>query len=345
MTRWSTLVLLVLVPPMMAGCPLAKTRPFDPIARYAVDDNGLPLDPHWAGQGQNGTPVDSRVCAPSGDAQDYPANWSTGEKSCTTRGVTIERGNACGPHVNWFPVAYTGKIKWNGWSNRGGKLEDDEYNVEMLRDDKALYSIDRTDAILCEFDSEETIDHLETPFWKQFHTAVNKSDGDAHNFLDGKQAIMVGLLGLDCAGHVGGSGICGAELHPVYMLAVRIPCLTSVCDPAIDHWAFFVRNRGNQGWCASNEQMFPGRDVGGGRMDYFLMLPRPEAVGGKIQDEGKELRLFGKGRSGDPGENFEAKFIQGKGMLLRFILPDPATVGDSDDFLIEGDISVKWALP
>jgi hypothetical protein len=56
--------------------------------------------------------------------------------------------------------------------------------------------------------------------------------------VDGKYAVLTGLLGLDCA-HA-----CGSELHPVWAFALRVND-----SPNDETWAMFVRNWGDEGFC------------------------------------------------------------------------------------------------
>jgi hypothetical protein len=60
--------------------------------------------------------------------------------------------------------------------------------------------------------------------------------------IDGKYAVMTGLLGLDCAHS------CGSELHPVWVFALRVND-----SPNDETWAMFVRNWGNEGFCGDQE--------------------------------------------------------------------------------------------
>src|SRR5262249_49496200 len=119
---------------------------------------------------------------------------------------------------------------------------DDDYNIRLVRGDRAGYTAANPDHILCEFDSDETIDHFRTPWWERFHRAVDDSNARARQMIDGSFAIVTGLVGLDC------EHTCGNELHPVRALAMNV-------QPSIDDdlWAIFVRNWGNEGFCGTSQ--------------------------------------------------------------------------------------------
>ncbi len=107
-----------------------------------------------------------------------------------------------------------------------------------------------------EFNSDQTINHFHTWFWDQLHQAVDDDSpfhGECnicrkppypktHALVD-KEAIIMGLYGLDCAHE------CGAELHPVYALAIHVKE-----DVSDDTWAIFVRNWGDEGYCSSGQE-------------------------------------------------------------------------------------------
>jgi hypothetical protein len=70
--------------------------------------------------------------------------------------------------------------------------------------------------------------------------------------LDGHQAVVIGMAGLDYE-HGAQS-----ELHPVFLLAVRegqpgTYGYFNTLDPSNDHWAIFARNYGDEGMCSSQE--------------------------------------------------------------------------------------------
>ena len=277
-----------------AGCVTLQPRPLDIVGGSGVDANGLLINPHWGGQTGN-APVEPTVCSPSGSAQDDPANWTTGANACTRYPVKTERGKGCGPHVNWFPIQYSGTIAWENHSAPG---TDDDYNILMSRPDKAMYGTQRPDSLLCEFDSDETVDHFHTAWWQSFHNTVDGGNAGARDMLANKEAIVIGLASFDCAGHEPGQNHCDAELHPVYALAIHV-----TNDPQHDHWAFFLRNRADEGYCASNEQLWTPARFTNKQAEYHLLLPHTGAKGFAFNSQ--DVRLFGKGNSGPDKVFFE----------------------------------------
>lgn len=313
---------------LVAGCKTLPSRPLDIVGGSAVDKNGLLVDPHWAGQA-TGHPVEPTVCSPSGSAQDDAANWQT----CTQYPVKPERGKGCGPHVNWFPIQYTGIIEWE---DKSPPTEDDDYNLLLHRDDQAMYSTANGGGLQAEFDSDETVDHFATAWWVRFKNTVDGGNQGAHDMLYNKRAIAIGLVGLDCAGHEPGKNHCYTELHPVYALAIH-----ANDDPGHDHWAFFIRNRGDEGWCASTEQQWTPSSYTNRKAEYHLVLPAPNAK--TFTTRSGDVRVFGAGVSRPAGSDvYSAKLVPGSGLDITVWLPDPATVSDSDDWAVEGDLDLEF---
>jgi hypothetical protein len=121
--------------------------------------------------------------------------------------------------------------------------------LPMQAANKSLFSVQSPEGILGEFNSDETIDHFRTDWWEEFHHAVDDDASKAQTMIGGKQVIVIGLLGLDCAsGHD-----CNVELHPIYILAIQV----SETVPN-EHWVFFARNEGDEGACSGGISIYPG---------------------------------------------------------------------------------------
>jgi len=230
-----------LIPNLRAGEPFER------------DDNGLFLNPRWGWQ------------TPSRLAPDFNSDQTTQITSHDNALLCILGGVDPG-HINWMAVTATGLVFWDEHST--GAKGDDDYNIKILTRQvpDTIYRAgvtqsnrgtagEPTHMIKGEFDSDETVDYSEfdnIPWWKDFHDAVDRGDGffndggaSARAMIDGHQAVMVGLMGLDL-GHPPPA----SEIHPVHALAIRI---AKKPNPQDDGWAFFVRNWGNEGFCSSNQ--------------------------------------------------------------------------------------------
>jgi len=310
----------------------------DVVSTGGFDDNGFALDPTWASQILQGSVfslANPAACAPSGSAQDDPKNWYSGPNPCTHFHVTTNRGFWCGPHVNWFPVTYQADAV--AWESHSAEDADDDYNIDLLRKDYRLYGADKavTAQVYSEFDADETIDHFQTAWWRLLHSAVDgKSRATPDSLLaSSKGAVAIGLLGLDAA-HGSGS----VELHPIYVLAIHIND-----DPNDDHWAFFARNKADEGYCSSHKEgLYPLTRGGDPSYTYKLLLPRADANSFTVVK--KDVKMFGKGNSTDAGSAFSAGVVFNRGALLRFTLPNPDQQEDSDEWVIEGEIELAWVL-
>ena len=173
-------------------------------------------------------------------------------------------------HVNWAAGTYVGKIKWESHSSPG---TDDDYNFDFYPAGSAALTSVR-DNLEVEFDSDETIDHFNTPWWNTLHHAVDNTSDDAVNnalFTQadgslGRYAIVTGLIGLEMC-HAGDT-----ELHPAWAVAIRV----KEDNPADEVWAMFIRRWGNEGFCSGNQHLIV--DLPGNT--YTFRLPwRPGATG------------------------------------------------------------------
>ncbi|HKC36372.1 MAG TPA: hypothetical protein VKB95_09935, partial [Chitinophagaceae bacterium] len=137
--------------------------------------------------------------------------------------------------------------------------------------------------------------------------------------------IVIGLLGLDCA-HSS-----YAELHPVYAMALHSKSLNTVND---DVWHFFVRNWGDEGFCASSGAI----PMPLNKISFRLYRPWADAVSIISQE-------FESGYENDQTGNAQSQFsitlslLEDTGALLTFTLPPPTARG-----FIDGTFHLKWKL-
>lgn len=222
------------------------------------DLNGIPLNPRWCSQDAAQQPT---LPSQSGSGTGVCGKpWTT---PCTDQAPQIidlpdwydidpydQLAKTCavsgplGKHVNWGLVAYEGTAEWEAWSKpsdisldpRHPDWPDDDYNINVERTDSASYTRQNSQNLHTEFDSDETIDNFDTPWWNRIHDAV-KND-TANSLIDKKEIIEIGELGLDCAHS------CGSEIHPVLGMALHVQE-----DLSDDVWTVFARNSGDEGFC------------------------------------------------------------------------------------------------
>lgn len=211
-------------------------RPMD-LTWTTRDANSFPKDPKWGLQvTQPGSVPDARWCFslsgwfwnplctvqnPSVDTGWGPVDWI-----CRIGSTTPIPG-----HVNWYASNYTGQIYWAGQSTA-----DRDYNINIVPPNKSGLTTTSGTTIHSEADARETTDNFTVPWWVNFR---NASDSTKRTMINGKQAIIGGLMGIDCEHD------CQAELHPVWFIAIHIKD-----DPLDDVWAIYMRNWGNEGFCS-----------------------------------------------------------------------------------------------
>ncbi|PYK98766.1 MAG: hypothetical protein DME32_13745 [Verrucomicrobia bacterium] len=240
--------------------PPEPTHPYD-LMFDQIDDTGVALAPVW-----NSTRTPPLFTTPDPSQCGNGKPW---QSPCTSQPTEINNNpglcptGELGGHANWIAATYMGRLTWESHSLES---QDDDYNFNLLPwiPSTALVPwITSTDNQLTglhiEFSSDETIDHFHTPWWSSFHSAVDDDDSrsianpfgeprremvwgerKALQMVQGNFAIVTGLMGVDCAHS------CGAEIHPVWAMAIHVQD-----DPDDDRWAFFARNWGNEGYCAS----------------------------------------------------------------------------------------------
>jgi len=299
---------------------LLSLREFDLVAD-TVDDNGLPLNPKWGAQRNNPGALPDPLHCPSGRSG---LEHDPGSSSCTNQFTYLNGGrfSACGPHVNWFGATYEGIVFWDSHDS-----EDDDYNLCFRTRNNAGYTTahDRPrcdfDHIKCEFDAAETIDHFNTPWWSMFKTAVDESDDRARQMINGRFAIMTGLVSLDCHHD------CWSELHPVWALAMNVQ--PSIND---DLWAFFVHNWGNGGNCIFDLDQefidFPNNT-------YTFRLPWKDGA----TDVTFTSQTWHPYQTQNPPPS--VRKVPGVGVFVTFTLDAPR----DDGSMWDGELHLKWSGP
>lgn len=270
---------------------VAAAASFD-VVGSDYDANGLPKNPAWQWEkthpGTHPDPIALCSGFPYWNPSDTSLGVGFGNPPCTTQSPSLNTpsgfnnalctsGASSGHlhgHLNWWPVTVTGSILWvdhKDWTHLG----DDDYDFTLTPDSGTGLTTNNShlggvptnpQVYTVEFDSDETVDHIDRGWWNDFHNAVDsndgKSGGPAGAMIDGHQTIIIGLLGLDSE-HGAYS-----ELHPVYGMAIHVKD-----DPRDDTWALLVRNWGDEGFCSQDEMAVPLTTL-----SFFL--PRPGATAG-----------------------------------------------------------------
>lgn len=231
------------------------------------DRNAWKLNPRWFWQTKplppNVTPLRFNEDCPTASgvigAITHGVDQCTTQHPTTDNGGTAEEigdffsslvGQSCGSgHLNWEVVSYQGRIFWDSHDS-----VDDDYNFLLVTpltngwasgitgdNTKVMTGVNPPTsefAIKLEFNASETINHFDTKFWTDFR---NAADQNKAQMVRNKEAIVIGLLGLDRAHDA------RSEIHPVFALAIHVNS-----DPSNDTWAIFVRNYGNEGLCGAH---------------------------------------------------------------------------------------------
>jgi hypothetical protein len=310
----------------------------------AVDDNGLPLNPEWAGwrsYGRDPDPVfacdnfplyppipgvgsptlGDPPCSTQRPRFDGPGGWYR-TTVCRVGAIRDGRGLDFDGHVDWTAATQTGLLSWEGHSN--SVYDDDDYAFRLIPGPGSLTTLtpENNGSIEVEFNSDETIDHFHTDWWEGFHNAVD--NGDPTLWVNGSEAVVTGLLGVDTQHGT------HTELHPVWAMAVEDRYRESPDD---DLWAIFVRNWGNQGLCSS-EQWWLGLQT--------ITLRVPWRHGATSVSVGQSSFLFGPDdlSAADKAEvsgPAVTPLADKAGVLVTFTLPPP-----SAGARINGELHLKW---
>lgn len=301
----------------------------------ALDANGVPLNPTWTWNLLTATPAPvAHLCSfsskPDGMNRDSFATCASHEPQIVDYGGCWnihDVGDILG-HANFGAVTYTVDAFANQASgtpapgiefdNHDG--DDDDWTWNLRRNDGALYTSLSPAQIQMEFDSDETVDHFTIDGWQSFHGGVNSDDEASGHYLDANSrlqnvsAIVVGMAGVDCPHG------CLPEIHPVYGLALHMADST----PANDHWLFFARNWGDEGYCGRGDVRWPVTALS-------FTLPMPGASGASFVGTPDVEQSHNSG-------DIQLNVLKHVGAQLTIPLPDSSQHG-----FVDGEIRVKWA--
>jgi hypothetical protein len=260
-------------------------------------------------------------------------------------------------HVNWRPATYTGTLYFDDWSKAdlsNADLQDDDYNFSLLHSDHSGLTATEVGsenqapdpALLLEFNSDETTPRFGSPWWKQYRYDVESAprrEGAAWA-VDGSPAMVTGLLGLDGV-HSGYT-----ELHPVYSMAIHLTKDDKQAGKdangnyhVVEHWAFFLRNYGNEGNCSSLGHHWPApfKDSSG-RGVYYIQLPWPQTDGGPATTAGASVAPS-KGTfvwGWEHGTSYQLGYDPGYWTYVELHLPN----SDNGEEGADGDLYLEYTL-
>jgi hypothetical protein len=300
-----------------------------------IDANGALLNPRFYWETRHGDhPNTSVLCDgfPYRSRFDATAGVALGNPPCSADVTDIDVASgfnavlcrATGApdklhgHLNFSPATITGRIAWIGhsdWVQKG----DDDYGFHLYPSNGGMLTSAHPNAIDAEFDSEETIDHFGSGWWRNFQDAVDKLDGTAtersgaSRLVDDHEAIVTGLAGISAEHEA------APQLHPVYAMALHLSA-----DAGDDRWAFFARNWGNQGFCSSDQHFW---DVS----SLSLFIPGPAGA--------TDFQLIDQDVKATKDLAVRAHFMNG-GVLLSFDLGAPETRTMAD-----GSVRIRWTVP
>jgi hypothetical protein len=245
-------------------------------------------------------------------------------------------------HINWFPVTISGLLTWDNFEKKAG--EDHDVNIWLTGPPGSpLTSGNTIGAFELEFNSDETFGRLPSGvhgFWGALRRAMwsSKARPSVHKLIDNKHAIVTGLYGLD------GVHDFQAELHPVFAMAILDTTFLQG-DRTIQRWAFFARDRGNEGECSSGVVPFMARaqPVDSNRLSYTVDLgwlgdSTRVTLDGISLSNWARTEFSGGPRVGQSGPTFTV--VPGKHLLatVRFRRP----TGNNDDVAFFGEIETSW---
>lgn len=302
---------------------------------HKIDDNFLPLNPLWGLQElQNAIPNPRALC---NDFHNEGDHLQLG--GCTTWLPTVDEPDITSNpfyytichlpvpphdgvhgHINWGYGTYTGKVYFEDYQGSVG--EDHDYDMGILRDNQEGlttgndFGAGGKIALSMEFNGDETIPHMNTPWWQKFYAAVlvdGLTSGDwaqSKRLVDGKQAIAIGLVGID------NQHDAKAEMHPLFGLAIHVKD-----DPCDDVWAVYARNWGNEGSCSQDIHMLANDNV-----EFFFPNVGSEAY--TINESASDFQRVLSSRYAKLDSNYASTFSTELGNEVLNRRYEPQTIND-----------------
>jgi len=252
--------------------------------KVPLDPNGFLFNPRWLNEPAGAPDIDDvcRFRAQAGEL-DERTLWTTATHhgpclsadewelvTLNEASATLGLGFVCATssqighvrgHVNWFPVTVTGQVFWHAYA--GGVGEDQDLTFDLAPPDSSAVTSGNDQwaagrrVYHIEFNYKEALDPigLTGRGWWYAVNRLKRRNPTMHGLVDRRVAIVTGLYGLD------GVHDFQAELHPVFAMSVLIDTARTGSGRLREEWAVLVRNRGNEGDCASGSHpMITGDD-------------------------------------------------------------------------------------
>ena len=304
------------------------------------DDNGIALNPDWESHVATNKFPDPTSCRwpwQSGSSAnctsqitntDYDPTagysfwkpWDDAECGSCSVCQSFSANYGYGGHANWMAATQTGTVFWE---EKSSDPLDGEYSVNLDTPNALGATAGRPEGVHVEFDARETVDiladDLNISWWQQFRSAVNGGDEQAHQFLDYKDAIVTGLMGVDFA-----HSSTGPESHPAWAMAIH-----TNTDPSDDTWAFFVRSFGNEGYCSEQQHYISYLDN-----QYTFRLKWPMGATNPMISSSTVVLSNGATPS-----DLQVTLIPGQAVLLTLLnVPDQSVANG----VAGGELHITW---
>lgn len=169
-------------------------------------------------------------------------------------------------------------------------------------------------------------------------SSAEEAESTTNLYVDG---VVTGLMGIDGA-HSGGI----AELHPVFSLAIHQIFRDEFSTTGkTEHWAFFIRNQGDEGNCS--DQMHSLEPEQYGTRDYYISLPWPSDPGKPAYNhvstaDGANTIKATPWVSGSSVEGLES--TSGVGTYLHFLSPPYSAPAQVPFFGYDGEITLTYTF-
>jgi len=147
-------------------------------------------------------------------------------------------------------------------------------------------------------------------------------------------AAVTGLMGID---GVHTDGI--SELHPVFSMAIHIPPDETTPTGKKEHWAFFIRNHGDEGNCSAQSHTLEPENYGA--RDYYISLPWPSEKG-KPRFESVSNPSIKATPWVDGASVQKTQSAPGVGTYLHFLSPSYSAPDPVPFFGFDGEVTLEY---